>query len=110
MTDEDSRIALPVLQKHRSSEPVIVIVQFAAYENTFKKHEYKNKWMCCGRKDSEPYFKKITSWKKLLSGYKLLRAILKELGATASLRVSVDAMLRAVNISNNAQTTQGFPT
>lgn len=53
---------------------------------------------------------KVTSWKKLLCGYRLLKAIRREVGATASFLESFDARSRAVNVSYNAQTTQGFPT
>lgn len=52
----------------------------------------------------------FTSWKKLQSGYKLLRAILKEVGATAFLLLPVDAMFRAMKISYKAHKTQGSPT
>lgn len=52
----------------------------------------------------------VTSWKKLLSGHRLLRAILREVGATASPWQSFDAASMAVKISYNAQTTQGLPT
>jgi hypothetical protein len=55
-------------------------------------------------------FLKITSWKKLLLGYKLLKAILSDVGATAFLRVSMDTMLIAVRISYKAQTAHGSPT
>ena len=52
----------------------------------------------------------VTSWKKLLWGYRLLRAIRRDVGATASLLESFDAVSSAVKISYNAQTTQGLPT
>jgi len=52
----------------------------------------------------------VTSWKKLLSGYKLLKATLREVGATASLRMSADAMLKAVKILYSAHAMQGSPT
>ena len=52
----------------------------------------------------------FTSWKKLLSGYKLLKAILKLVGDTGSYFASPDSTHNAVKISNNSQTTQGSPT
>lgn len=51
-----------------------------------------------------------TSWKKLLSGYKLLKAVRKQVAATASVWLSVKARSKDVKISFNAQTTQGSPT
>lgn len=63
-----------------------------------------------GRHGVQTQFYQLTSWKKLLSGYRLLRAILSDVGATASLRVSEDARVRAVKILYSAQTTQGSPT
>lgn len=64
-------------------------------------HEYSMKLSNISHDQKEVQGKKscVTSWKKLLSGYKLLRAILREVGATGSLRMSVDAMLRAAKIS-----------
>lgn len=45
-----------------------------------------------------------------MSEDRLLRATLKEVGATASLRVYIDSVLREMKISDRAHITQGLPT
>jgi hypothetical protein len=96
MIDEGSQISLPVPQKRHSSEPA--------------KCQYINHTV--NRKTTIYSFSAngVTSWKKLLCGYRLLRAIRRDVGATASLLESFEARSRAVNISYKAQTTQGLPT
>lgn len=102
MSDEGSRKSQPILLKHRSSEPV--------HHKTPNFRLLDATKVLCIRINIWNQNKFITSWKKLLSGYKLLNAILSVEGVTGSFRISLEAALKAVRTSYNEQTTQGSPT
>lgn len=113
---------LPVLQKHHSFVPdnyqkqkeslcsINCMIKWNQRTKCTQITLLSSKLQSACKKLDEHSTWNVTSWKKLLSGYKLLKAILKQFGEIVSLRMSAAAVLMVLKISYKAQITQGSPT